>query len=100
MRHVSLREFRTRGQVALKDVPPAETALLVGQNGPAFFLVPVLGDIAMQERDLQRAIAKASLREDQRLAEEAGFRHTTDEEIDAEIARIRASAPKAERECA
>jgi hypothetical protein len=100
MRHVSLREFRTRGQAALKEVPPQETALLVGQNGPAFFLVPVMGDIAMQERDLQRAIAKASLREDQRLAEEAGFSQSTDEEIDAEIARVRSSSPDAERECA
>ncbi|HEY3706823.1 MAG TPA: prevent-host-death protein [Terracidiphilus sp.] len=100
MRQVSLREFRTRGQVALKDVPPGETALLVGQSGPAFFLVPVHGDLALQDADLQRAIAKASLREDQRLAREAGFDLTSDEQIDAEIARIRASSPQQDRACA
>jgi antitoxin (DNA-binding transcriptional repressor) of toxin-antitoxin stability system len=100
MRQVSLREFRTRGQSALKDVPAGETALLVGQNGPAFFLVPVLGDLALQEQDLQRALAKASLREDQRLAREAGVDQTTQHEIDAEIDRIRLSSPGRERECA
>jgi hypothetical protein len=100
MRQVSLREFRTRGQAALKDVPSDETTLLVGQNGPAFFLVPVVGDFALQELELQRAIAKASLREDQRLAREAGFDQASQDEIDAEISRIRASSPRPERECA
>ena len=100
VRQVSLREFRTRGQAALKDVPPGETALLVGQNGPAFFLVPVLGDLALQEQDLQRAIAKASLREDQRLARESGFDQASQDQIDAEISRIRTSSPTQERECA
>ncbi|HVJ09903.1 MAG TPA: hypothetical protein VM554_16105 [Acidisarcina sp.] len=99
MRQVSLREFRTRGQKALEDIPRGETTLLVGQNGPAFFLVPVFGDVALEERELQRVIAKASLREDQRLAAEAGFSEATDEEIEAEINRIRASS-STERECA
>ena len=100
MRHVSLREFRTRGQAALKDVAEGETALLVGQSGPAFFLVPVYGDVTEQDRDLQRAIAKASLREDQRLARDAVFDQSSEEEIDAEISRVRASSTRADRECA
>jgi antitoxin (DNA-binding transcriptional repressor) of toxin-antitoxin stability system len=100
MRHVSLREFRTRGAKSLQSVPVGETILLVGQAGPAFFLVPVLGDVSMEERELQRAVAKASLREDQRLAKEAGFDRASDEEIDAEIARIRMSSERPERECA
>jgi hypothetical protein len=57
MRHISLREFRTRGARALQDVPPGETALLVGQNGPAYFLVPVVGDVVQEDRDLRRAMA-------------------------------------------
>jgi antitoxin (DNA-binding transcriptional repressor) of toxin-antitoxin stability system len=100
MRQVSLREFRTRGARALKDVPSGETTLLVGQDGPAFFLVPVFGDVAMEERELERAIAKASLREGQRLAKEAGFDQATEEEIEAEIARIRMPSKKTESECA
>jgi hypothetical protein len=40
------------------------------------------------------------LREDQRLAREGGFSEATEAEIEAEIARIRASGPSAEQECA
>jgi antitoxin (DNA-binding transcriptional repressor) of toxin-antitoxin stability system len=100
MRHVSLREFRTRGQKALKDVPPGETTLLVGRDGPAFFLVPVFGDVAKEELEIRRAMALASLREDQRLARESGANLASDEEIDAEIARVRRSRQDSERECA
>ncbi|MGA3372124.1 MAG: prevent-host-death protein [Terracidiphilus sp.] len=89
MRHVSLREFRTRGAKALADVPRGETTLLVGQNGPAYFLVPVLGDVIKQDKDLRRAMALASLREGWRLAEELGG--MSDEEINAEIDAVRAS---------
>jgi hypothetical protein len=87
MRHVSLREFRTRGAKALVDVPPGETTLLVGQNGPAYFLVPVFGDVVKEDQELRRAMALASLREGWRLAEEAGG--MSDEEIDAEIQAVR-----------
>jgi antitoxin (DNA-binding transcriptional repressor) of toxin-antitoxin stability system len=87
MRHVSLREFRTRGAKALVDVPPGETTLLVGQNGPAYFLVPVFGDVVKEDRELRRAMAMASLRESWRLAEEAGG--MSEEEIDAEIHAVR-----------
>jgi len=87
MRHVSLREFRTRGAKALADVPPGETTLLVSQNGPAFFLVPVFGDVIKEDRELRRAMALASLREGWRLAEQAGG--MSDEEIDAEIDEVR-----------
>ena len=90
MRQVSLREFRTRGAKALKAVPKNETVLLAGQQGPAFFLVPVMGDIAAQDLDLRRAIARASLRESAVAA--AGF-PITDEEIEQEIQAV----PGAER---
>jgi antitoxin (DNA-binding transcriptional repressor) of toxin-antitoxin stability system len=85
MREVSLREFRTRGANALKAVPRGETILLAGQQGPAYFLVPVLGDVATEERELRRAIAKASLRKSWRIAEEAGLNTMSGAEIDAEI---------------
>jgi len=89
MRQVSLREFRTRGAKALADVPRGETTLLVGQNGPAFFLVPVLGDVIKQDKDLRRAMSRASMREGWQLAEELGG--MSDEEINAEIDAVRAS---------
>jgi antitoxin (DNA-binding transcriptional repressor) of toxin-antitoxin stability system len=89
MRHVSLREFRTRGSKALQEVRSGETALLVGQNGPAYFLVPVLGNVVQEDRELRRAMAKASLREGWRLAESAG--NISSEEIDREIAQVRGS---------
>jgi antitoxin (DNA-binding transcriptional repressor) of toxin-antitoxin stability system len=89
MRHISLREFRTRGAKALQDVPPGETTLLVGQNGPVYFLVPVLGDVVQEDRDLRRAMAKASLREGWLAAKSAG--DISDEEIDREISEVRAS---------
>jgi antitoxin (DNA-binding transcriptional repressor) of toxin-antitoxin stability system len=89
MRQVSLREFRTRGAKALADVPQGETTLLVGQNGPAYFLVPVFGDLIKEDRDLRRAMALASLRESWRLAEASGANLITEEEIEAEIDAVR-----------
>jgi antitoxin (DNA-binding transcriptional repressor) of toxin-antitoxin stability system len=89
MRQISLREFRTRGAKALIDVPQGETTLLVGQNGPAYFLVPVVGDVAKEEKEIRRAMAIASLQENWRLAEQVGG--MSDEEIDAEIAEVRTS---------
>lgn len=89
MRQISLREFRTRGAKALIDVPQGETTLLVGQNGPAYFLVPVFGDVAKEEKEIRRAMAIASLQENWRLAEQVGG--MSDEEIDAEIAEVRTS---------
>lgn len=89
MRQISLREFRTRGAKALETVPKGETILLSGQQGPAFFLVPVLGDVAQEDRELRRAMAKASLRENWRLAEESGVSQTTEGEIDREIDQTR-----------
>jgi len=87
MRLVSLREFRTRGAKALENVPKGETILLVGQKGPAYFLVPAMGDLAAQEDDINLAIAKASLRENWRLARENPI---SDEEIEQEIQAARA----------
>jgi antitoxin (DNA-binding transcriptional repressor) of toxin-antitoxin stability system len=90
MRQVSLREFRTRGAKALESVPRGETILLSGQDGPAWFLVPVQGDVALEDRELRRAMAKASLRESWRRAKTLGFDNITDEEIGEEIKRVRA----------
>jgi antitoxin (DNA-binding transcriptional repressor) of toxin-antitoxin stability system len=89
MRQVSLREFRTRGAKALEAVPRGETILLSGQKGPAYFLVPVDGDLAFADRELRLAMARASLRESWRHAEEAGITNISMEEIDREIALVR-----------
>ncbi|MBS1798981.1 MAG: prevent-host-death protein [Acidobacteria bacterium] len=94
MRQVSLREFRTRGSKALKSVPDGETILLAGQDGPAYFLVPVLGDVAAEDRELRRAMAKASLRANWRRAEAAPL---TGEEIDREIEQVRTARPRRRR---
>jgi antitoxin (DNA-binding transcriptional repressor) of toxin-antitoxin stability system len=91
MRQVSLREFRTRGAKALVDVPVGETTLLVGQNGPAYFLVPVFGDVVKEDKELRRAMALASLREGWRLAEASGANLATEEEIEAEIEAVRSA---------
>ena len=61
----------------------------MGQNGPAYFLIPVFGDVIKEDRELRRAMALASLREGWRLAEAAG--EISDEEIDDEISKVRAS---------
>jgi antitoxin (DNA-binding transcriptional repressor) of toxin-antitoxin stability system len=88
MRQVSLREFRTRGSKALETVPHGETVLLAGQKGPAYFLIPVLGDVILEDRELRRAMAKASLRKNWRLAEASGV-DLSEEEIDREINQVR-----------
>lgn len=89
MRQVSLREFRTRGSKALGNVPQGETVLLAGQQGPAFFLVPVLGDVVLEDRELRRAMAKASLRHGWRLAADSGQPPMDEDEIDLEIDLVR-----------
>ena len=89
MRQISLREFRTRGSKALEAVPQGETILLSGQQGPAYFLVPVLGDVVMEDRELRRAMAKASLRESWVHAKASGSDEMKDEEIDQEVKRLR-----------
>lgn len=88
MRQVSLREFRTRGSKALEDVPQGETVLLSGQDGPVYFLVPVVEDVIAEDRELRRAMAKASLRKNWHLAEKSDFR-MSDEQIDQEIREVR-----------
>jgi antitoxin (DNA-binding transcriptional repressor) of toxin-antitoxin stability system len=94
MRQISLREFRTRGSQALKAVPPGETILLAGQQGPAYFLIPVLGDVAMEERELRRAMAKASLHESWLQARASGLDQMNEEEIDKEIKGVRAASKR------
>jgi antitoxin (DNA-binding transcriptional repressor) of toxin-antitoxin stability system len=95
MRQVSLREFRTRGAKALESVPQGETVLLSGQQGPAYFLVPVVGDVAAEDRELRRAMAKASLRANWAHAEALGLADTADAEIDHEIDQVRSQRRKA-----
>jgi antitoxin (DNA-binding transcriptional repressor) of toxin-antitoxin stability system len=89
MRQVSMREFRTRGSKALESAAPGETILLSGRKGPEYFLIPVLGDVAAEYRELRRAVAKASLHEGWRIAKETGLDKITDEEIYAQIAAVR-----------
>ena len=89
MRQVPLREFRMRGQKALESVPKGEVVLLSGQQGPVYYLVPVEGDLAIGDKELRRAMAKASLQESWRYAEEQGFDKVSDEEIDDEIRKMR-----------
>jgi antitoxin (DNA-binding transcriptional repressor) of toxin-antitoxin stability system len=91
MRQVSLREFRIRGAKALGEVPRGETVLLAGQQGPAYFLVPVFGDVAAEDKELRRAMARASLRRSWRRAEASGFDQINDDEIAQEISRLRAA---------
>jgi len=95
VRQVSLREFRTRGAKALEAVPKGETVLLAGQQGPAYFLVPVLGDVALEDRELRRAMAKASLRENWAHANASGLDEVTAERIDLEIREVRAVRKRA-----
>jgi antitoxin (DNA-binding transcriptional repressor) of toxin-antitoxin stability system len=93
MRQVSLREFRTRGVKALGSVPKGETVLLSGQQGPAYFLVPVIGDVAAEDRELRRAMAKTSLRAGWLEAEQAAVEHSNEQlaaEIEDEIDQVRA----------
>ncbi len=89
MRQISLREFRTRGSKALEAVPQGETVLLSGQQGPAYFLVPVLGDVAIEDRELRIAMAKSSLRETWRHAKATGLDQMAAEEIADEINQVR-----------
>jgi antitoxin (DNA-binding transcriptional repressor) of toxin-antitoxin stability system len=85
MRQVSLREFRTRGAKALEGIDASETVLLSGQQGPAYFLVPAFGDLALEERELRRAMAKAALRASWSTAEASGLAALSDADIEGEI---------------
>ena len=60
-----------------------------GEEGLAYFLVPVLGDVAMEDRELRRAMAKVSLRESWLHAKVSGMDQMNDEEIEQEIKRVR-----------
>ncbi len=93
MRQISLREFRTRGTSALQSVPAGETILLSGQDGPTFFLVPVIGDVAAEDKELRKAMAKASLRNNWKIAQSAA-RTISEEEIEKEIALARTPATR------
>jgi hypothetical protein len=94
MRLTTLRDFQKRGPEAV-SAPRGEVVLLTGRTGPCFFLVPVFDtDLAYQADQLQQAMALSSLRESQDAAERAGLADTTMEEINAEIAAVRARRRK------
>jgi len=96
MRLTPLRDFQKKGLEAI-TAPRSEVVLLTGRSGPSFFLVPVFDtDLSCQAEQLQQAIALSSLREAQDRAEREGVSNATMEEINADIASIRASRRKAE----
>ncbi len=92
-----MREFRTRGSAALKAVPPGETILLAGQKGPAYFLVPVQGDVAAEDRELRLAMARASLRAGWEQIKTSGLPALTHEEIDSDIEAVRKARGRQKR---
>ena len=61
----------------------------MGQRGPAYFLVPVVGDVAAEEREIRRALAKVSLRLGWAEAEARGVDRVTDEAIDDAVGTVR-----------
>ncbi len=96
MRLTPMREFQKKGSEAI-TAPNNEVVLLTGRSGPSYFLVPVFDtDLAYQAEQLQQAIALSSLRESQNAADRAGLSGTSMDEINADIAAIRAErrAPK------
>jgi hypothetical protein len=88
MQQISLREFRTRGSKSLGTSRGQEPILLAGREGPAYFLVPVVGDVSVEDRELRRALAKASLRAGWLLAVGNSIQ---DVEVLSEIDAVRAS---------
>lgn len=99
MRQISLREFRMRGEVALKGVPKDEVVLLSGQRGPAYFLIPAQGDLSEADRELRRVLAKMNLKQYGQWAVEQGLDQLSDDAIDEEIRTVR-SARSRTKECA
>ena len=81
----------------MKGVPAGETVLLSGQKGPVYFLVPVQGDVAVEDLELRRAMAKASLRESWRISEAAGLDKLTDDDVQALAKQARAARKRAAR---
>jgi len=97
MRLTTMREFQKKGAEAV-TAPRNEVVLLTGRTGPAYFLVPVFDtDLAFQADQLQQAMAMASLRESQDAAGRAGLGGATMDEINTEIASIRAERRRTSR---
>jgi hypothetical protein len=97
MRLTSMRDFQKKGLEAI-TAPRNEVILLTARTGPSFFLVPVFEtDLAFQAEQLQQAIALSSLRECQETAEREGRGGASMDEIDEDIARIRAERRKRKR---
>ena len=97
MRLTTMRDFQKMGPEAI-TAPRHEVVLLTGRTGPSFFLVPVFDtDLAFQADQLQQAMALASLRESQDAAARAGQSEATMDQINADIASIRAQRRKPAR---
>ena len=97
MRLTPMRDFQKRGLESI-TAPRNEVILLTGRAGAAYFLVPVFDtDLAYQAEQLQQAIALSSLREAQDAAQRAGQSEATMEQINEEIASIRAERRKPAR---
>lgn len=60
-----------------------------GQQSRAYFLVPAFGDLAPEERELRRAMAKAALRTSWSAAEASGLAALSDADIEGEIDAVR-----------
>lgn len=94
MRLTSMRDFQKKGLDAI-TAPRNEVILLTARSGPSFFLVPVFDtDLAFQAEQLQQAIALSSLRECQEAAKREGRSGVSMDEINEDIAAIRAERRK------
>jgi len=89
VRQISLREFRTRSLKALGPIKQGEIVLMSGEEGLAYFLVPVLGDVVMVHYELWRAMAKVSLRENWFHAKASGLDQMNEQAIHQEVKRAR-----------
>jgi len=90
MRLTPMRDFQKKGAGAI-TAPKNEVVLLTGRSGPLYFLVPVFDtDLSYQAEQLQQAIALSSLKESQNTAVRDGVSTKTMDDINSDIASIRA----------
>ena len=86
---IPIRDLQQRGSKAIAK-GTEEPVLVTGRPGALFYLIPANREnLAEQEKELSRAMARASLRAWQKRAVAAGLDKLTIEEIDAEISAVR-----------
>lgn len=91
MKNLALRDLQLRGTQAL-DPEVNRPVLVTGRSGPLFFLVPTDSErVVEQEAEITRAMARADLRSWQTRAVDAGLNVLSDQEINGEIAAVRAA---------